>query len=194
MNFWAKHDQLSPFSISIGNQDQMLSCTELYHKGKRSDRNHLFVHHCKTFPNPFKRCYDFWPNLFRSFPQEAVASHVVITRMMSWTQSERITQMSGEMNCVLAQGKCGFHWNYGKNDEESGFTLISRFLTIGRRPKRSVVNARPCGCVSYDKSTFLLASDKKQTERVWDNGRGRMQSAVACQNNQRGALAFLTFH
>lgn len=58
------------FAISIGNQDQMFSCII---KEKRSDRRNLFVHHCKTFPNPLNFVMISGPNYLRVFPKKPAA-------------------------------------------------------------------------------------------------------------------------
>lgn len=64
--------------------------------------------------------------------------------------------------------------NYGKNDEELGFTIISSLLQrrFGQTPNCSMVNAQPCACISSSDSKFLLkaAWNKRKKKWVWNNG------------------------
>lgn len=166
----------------------------MHHKGKRSDRNNLFVHHCKTFPNPLNFVMISGPIYLRVFPKKPAA-------LMLLSPGDVMDPIWGDYADGGRDEQCFSRrkmWipltNYGKNDEEFGFTLISSFLwrRLGSTPNSSIVNAQLCGCVSSNKSKFLLeASGNKQKERVWDNGRGCMQNAILCQNNQSKALAFL---
>lgn len=81
--------------------------------------------------------------------------------------------------------------NYGKNDEESGSTLISFFLQrrFGLTPNCSIVNVQCCAGISSNESKFLLKASGNKQNRVWHNGRGYTQNVILCQNNQLKALA-----
>lgn len=51
-----------------------------HHKGKESDTHNLFVHHCKTFPNPLNFVMIPGSNPLKSFPQEAGSFYSFITQ------------------------------------------------------------------------------------------------------------------
>lgn len=78
MNFCSKlmGRTLSALSMSTGNQEQMFSPTI---KEKYLLHN-LFVHHCKTFPNPLNVVMIPGSNPLKSFPQEAGSFYAVITQ------------------------------------------------------------------------------------------------------------------
>lgn len=105
---------------------------------------------------------------------------------MSWTQSERITQMVGEMNSVLDEGKCGFLWQtLGRMTRYLATHYYLPFYErrFGLTPNCFIVNAQPCGCISSNKSKFLQkAAGNKHNEWVWDNGSGCIQNAILCHN------------
>ncbi len=109
---------------------------------------------------------------------------------MSWTQSERITQMVGEMSSVFCRRKMWIPLTkYGKNDEEFGFTLISSFLwrRFGSTPNSSIVNTQLCGCISFNKSKFLLeaAGNKKNESETMEGGACKMPFCVGTINSTR---------
>lgn len=167
----------------------------MHHKGKRSDRKKSFRTSSQNLSKSLKLCYDFWPKLFKTFPKEAGGSHVVITRWCHRPNLRGLRRWWERWTVCYTQRK---KWipltNYGKDDDEFGFALLSSFLRrrFGSPPNCFIVNAQPCGCVSCNKSKFLLeAAGNKQNERVWDNRRGCMQNAILCQSNQFKALHFL---
>lgn len=78
--------------------------------------------------------------------------------------------------------------NYGKNDKKFGFTWISSFLQrcFGSTPNCSIVNAQPCGCISSDKSKFLLktAGNKQIMPETMEGGACKMSLCVRTINSR----------
>lgn len=79
--------------------------------------------------------------------------------------------------------------NYGKNDKEFGFILISPFLRrrFGSTPNCSIVNAQPCGCISSNKSKFFLktAGNKQKMSETMEGSACKMSLCVRTINSRR---------
>lgn len=160
----------------------------IHHKGKQSDRDNLFVHHCETFPNPFNFVMIFGPIHLRVSPKKPAAP-------MSLSPGDVMDPIcedyadGGRDDQSVSQRKM---WipptNYGKNDEEFGFTLISFFLQrrFGSAPNCSIVNSQSCGCVSSNKSQFLLeaAENKQKKSETMEGGTCKMSFHVITINSR----------
>lgn len=161
----------------------------IHHKGKQSDGDNLFVHHCKTFPNPFNFVMISGPIHLRVSPKKPAAPMSLSPGDVMDPIWEDYTDGGRNDQCISRRKMWIPPTNYGKNDEEFGFTLISFFLQrrFGSAPNCSTINSQ---CFLQQKS-IPPRGGRKQTKEVWDNGRGYMRNVILCHNNQFKALTFL---
>lgn len=163
----------------------------MHHKGKRSDRDDLFVHHCKTFPNPLNFVMIPGTNHSRVFPKKPAALMLLSPGDVMDPIWEDYADGGRDERCVRQRKMRIPPTNYGNNDEEFGFAFISSFLRMrfGLEPNCSTVNAQGCVCVSSDQSRL---AGNKQTSETMEVGVSKRPVCVRTINS-RCILAFL-FH
>lgn len=115
-----------------------------HHKGKISDRDNLFIHHFKTFPNPFKFVLISGQIYLRDSPKKPAAPMQLSPSDVMEPIWEDYADGGRDDQCVSWRKMRIPLTNYGKNDEESGSTLISFFLQrrFGSTPNCSIVNVQ----------------------------------------------------
>ena len=164
-------------------------------KGKRSDGKNRFVHHCETFPNPLKLCYDFQLHLFKSFPAKKLMALVLLSP--GWCHGPNLRGLRRwweSWTGSLAKGKCGFFWQtMGRMTREFGSTWISSFLRrrFGSTPNCSIVNAQRLMLV-FSWTKLNSSSRQQEIKRESETMEGDTCKTLLCVRTINSRL--LLFH